>query len=72
MRPYETVTVRGVPIKKVRAVRVHGSGQELTYSTRCSIADNWFNPDPKGEVTIQVPEDVVDPFATVLELEMAE
>ncbi len=72
MRPYETVTVRGVPIKKVKGVRVFSSGQELTFSTRCAILDQWFNPNPLGEVTIDVPEEVIDSFATVLAVEMEE
>ena len=28
------------------------------------------NADPLGELTIRVPEDVLDPLATVIELEM--
>jgi alpha-L-fucosidase len=70
MRPYETVTVRGVPIKHVKSVRVLASGQELEFTTRCAILDQWFNRDPLGEVTITVPEEVVDSLATVLALEM--
>jgi alpha-L-fucosidase len=71
MRPYETVTVRGVPINQVKSVKVLASGQELAFTTRCAIIDQWFNPNPLGEVTIEVPEEVVDPLATVLALEMA-
>lgn len=70
MRPYETVTVRGVPIKHVKRVRVLASGRELAFSTRCAIIDQFFNPDPPGELTIQVPEDALDPLATVLAVEM--
>lgn len=70
MQPYETVTVRGLPIKRVRGVRVLASGQELAFHTRCAIADGWFKSDPLGEVTIEVPGDVVDPLATVLALEI--
>jgi hypothetical protein len=29
------------------------------------------NPDPLGELTIAVPEELVDPLATVIELEIA-
>lgn len=72
MRPYETVTVRGVPIKKVKSVRVVSSGRDLDFTTRCAILDQWFNPNPLGEVTIEVPEDVLDSFATVLALEIEE
>ncbi len=70
MRPYETVTVRGVPITHVKRVRVLASGRELEFSTRCAIIDQFFNPDPKGELTIRVPEEVIDPLATVLAVEM--
>ncbi len=71
MRPYETVTVRGVPIKHVKRVRVLASGQELAFTTRCAILDQFFNPDPPGELTIAVPEEALDPLATVLAVELA-
>ncbi|MEX0786626.1 MAG: alpha-L-fucosidase, partial [Dehalococcoidia bacterium] len=72
MRPYDTVSVRGVPIRRLRSVRVLGSGDELTFETRASIVDTFANPDPMGEVTIAVPEHAIDPHATVLALEFAE
>jgi len=71
MKPYETVTVRGVPIKRVRAARVVGSGRALEFAKRCSVLDRMFNADPMGEIAIRVPESEVDPVATVLELEIA-
>ena len=71
MRPYDTVTVRGVPIRRVRAVR------ELRERPRARAphallpsSTSMFNADPIGELTIRVPEDVLDPLATVLELEV--
>jgi hypothetical protein len=30
-----------------------------------------FNPDPLGELTIHVPGDVVDPWATVIAVDIA-
>lgn len=72
MRPYESVTVRGVPIKRVKKVTVLATGQELAFATRCAIVDSWFNKDPKGEVVITVPEEAVDSLATVLAVEWAE
>jgi len=71
MRPYETVTVRAVPIRRVRAVRALGSGMVLTHGGRCSIADTLFNPDPLGELTIEVPDAALDPYATVLAIDFA-
>jgi alpha-L-fucosidase len=70
LRPYDSVTVRGVPIRRVRAVREVGSGASLTYRTRASVSDEMFVADPLGEVTIDVPQELLDPFATVLELEI--
>ncbi len=70
MRPYESVTVRGVPIRRVKSVRVVASGEDLPFTTRAAIIDGWFKKDPLGEVTIAVPESAIDPHATVLALEI--
>ena len=71
MRPYESVSVRGVPVRRVRAVRELASGRALEHRARTSILDQMANADPLGELTIRVPEDVLDPLATVIELEIA-
>jgi alpha-L-fucosidase len=71
LRPYESVSVRGVPIRRVRAVRELKSGRALEHRGRTTILDQMANADPLGELTIRVPEDVLDPLATVIELEIA-
>lgn len=72
MRPYDAVTVRGVRIKRLRSVHALSNGAELSFRTRRPIADTMFNtPDPIGEAIIAVPEDAIDPYATVLRLEFA-
>lgn len=71
MRPYDTVTVRGLRTKRVRSVRALSTGAALDFTTRCSVIDTLFNPNPTGEVTISVPEDSNDPYATVLAIELA-
>jgi len=70
MRPYDSVTVRGLPIHRVTSARALSTGQPLKFTTRCSIADS-VNPDPPGEVTIDVPEAAIDPYATIIALEIA-
>ncbi len=72
MRPYDSVTVRGVHIRRVRSVRALATGEELPFTTRCSIIDGLFNADPLGELTIAVPERVVDDQATVLAVDFGE
>lgn len=71
-RPYESVTVRGLPIRRIARVRELGGGRRLDFATRCPVVDQLFNPDPTGEATIHVPADAIDPLATVLELELAD
>ncbi|HTO52981.1 MAG TPA: alpha-L-fucosidase [Myxococcota bacterium] len=71
MRPYDTVTVRGVPIRRVRQARVLASGRALEFDKRCSVLDRMFNADPQGEISIRVPESELDRDATVIELEIA-
>jgi len=69
-RPYETITVRGQPIKRVRQAIELRTGTKLDLSTRCPIIDELFNPDPTGEVTIRVPEALLDDLATVIALDV--
>ena len=71
MRPYDTVSVRGLPIRRVRSVRALGADRELAFTTRAPIIESLFGADPVGEVAITVPEDVVDPYATVLAIDVA-
>jgi alpha-L-fucosidase len=72
MRPYDAITVRGVPIRRIAKVRHLASGRALEFATRSTILDQLFNADPSGEATIRVPEDLIDPLATVIELEIAD
>ncbi len=69
MRPYDTVTVRGVPIKRVRSVRALATGSSLTFDTRCAIMDQLLSRDPLGELTITVPAADIDEHTTVLAIE---
>ena len=71
MRPYETASVRGVRIKRVRGVRALGTGEELKFRTRSSIPDQLLNSDPRGELTVAVPERAIDSHATVLAIDFA-
>ncbi len=69
-RPYDTVAVRGVPIRRVRAVTALGTGTVLDASGRCPVVDELFNGDPTGELTIRVPEAVLDPIATTIAVDV--
>jgi alpha-L-fucosidase len=71
MRPYDVVTVRGIELGRVRGVRHLATGTTLAYSTRATVLDRLArNPRAVGELWIECPESLVDPLATVLELEL--
>ena len=69
-RPYETVTARGLPVKRVRGVRELRTGTALEYSSRRAIFDELLDRDADGELKIAIPGSLVDPLATVIELEL--
>lgn len=70
MKPYETISVRGIPIKHIKSVSLLANGQELAYTSRCSIVDSILNSDPLGELTISIPESAIDPYVTVICIDM--
>jgi alpha-L-fucosidase len=69
-RPYDTIAVRGLPIRRVRRATELRTGTALDFTGRCPIIDELFNQDPTGEVTIRVPERVLDDLATVIALDV--
>ena len=69
-RPYESVTVRGLHVRRVRAVRELRSGTPLAHRPRLTIADQLFNADPSGDLVIDVPQTLLDPLCTVLAVDL--
>ena len=71
MQPYETVTVRGLPVCRVEQVTALGTGASLGFSTRTGVLEQLAY-DPDGELTVTVAGRDLDPLATVLALDLAE
>jgi alpha-L-fucosidase len=71
-RPYDTISVRGVRTKRVRAVTALSDGTALKFTSRCSLLDTFLNPDPLGELTIAVPVTSIDENATVIAVDFAD
>ncbi len=67
-RPYEAITVRGVPVKRLKSATLLSSGAELRFRSHTAIMES-FLPDPDGEITVFVPQDAIDEFATVVVLD---
>jgi alpha-L-fucosidase len=68
MRPYEQVSVRGLPIKRLASARI--GGRDLAFRGRATAEQELLSRDPIGEVLISVPEELIDPVATVIELRL--
>jgi alpha-L-fucosidase len=69
MRPVAPVSVRGVPVRHLKRIGVLGHDTELPFEIRIPVMDELMHVDGPGEVLIDVPEALLDPIATVLELE---
>jgi len=69
MRPYDAVTIRGVPVRRVRAVRALGTDTPLSFTTRTGIIEG-LAPDPDGKLTVAVPDEILDRNATVLAVDV--
>lgn len=70
MRPYEQIVVRGIRLSTITGVRLVSDGRALTHRTRMSVLEQLFSDDPVGEIVIDLPEDVLDPHATVVALDL--
>ena len=68
-RPYDSITVRGLPIRRIKRVVELASGVELDFETRAMILDQRL-PDPNGETQIRIPEHLLDEFATVVAVDI--
>jgi hypothetical protein len=61
--------VRGIPVKRVTQVTALGTGTELRYKRHTEIMQS-FLPDPTGEITVTVPANDIDEFATVIAIDI--
>ncbi len=69
-RPYDSVSVRGLPIRRIRSVSDLTTGTPLAHRSRAAILDELLLADPPGELTIDVPANLVDDLATVIAVEI--
>ena len=69
MKPYESVSVRGVKVKHVGDVRPLASTISLKVRKRISAADSLFNHDPVGELVIATPDSALDSLATIISID---
>jgi alpha-L-fucosidase len=66
MKPYESLSVRGVKVRHVGDVRPLGSAISLKLRRRIAAADTLFNRDPIGELVIATPDSALDSIATII------
>lgn len=68
-RPYDSISVRGVQVRRVRAATVLASGERMRTHRRGVVTEMMFNQDPVGELIVDVPEHAIDPLQTVIALD---
>ncbi|UUN30593.1 alpha-L-fucosidase [Streptomyces sp. FIT100] len=72
MRPYERITVRGMPVNRVRGVTLLGSGDPLVWTAHARLRDvHAASPDPTGELHIEIPSELLDGLCTVVAVDLA-
>jgi alpha-L-fucosidase len=69
-RPYESVAVRGLAVRRIAGVTDVASGTPLAHRTRMAVVDELLHPDPPGELIIDVPEDLLDDLCTVIAVDI--
>jgi alpha-L-fucosidase len=68
-RPYDSISVRGIRVRKVKTATVLATGQQLHTHKRGTVTEMMFNQDPVGELIIDIPESAIDPLQTVIALD---
>jgi alpha-L-fucosidase len=71
MRPYERITVRGLPVGRVQRVTLLSTGEELEWSTQTRKSDiHAASADPIGELRVVVPASSLDELCTVVAVDL--
>lgn len=72
LRPYDTVSLRGVPVRRITGIRNIATGTELDWTPVLSAQAHMTSDlDAAGEALIRVPEAELDWAATVLAVEFS-
>jgi alpha-L-fucosidase len=71
MRPYERITIRGLPVGRVRAVTLLNTGDALEWSTQSRKSDiHAASADPVGELRVTIPAESLDSLCTVVAVDL--
>ena len=67
MRPWDAITLAGIPVNRIDDVRVVGTQESLTFTTAASLPEVHRGAvDPLGELEIRIPSHVADSFMPVI------
>ena len=69
MRPFDTVTVRGLPVRRVRQVAQLATGTALSFTTRTGVLEQ-LERDPDGELVIDMANVDLDRLVPVLAVDV--
>jgi alpha-L-fucosidase len=57
MRPVGDVVARGLPVKRIRGVRLLATGASLPFRTNVEVHNGVVAPEPTGELFVDFPGD---------------
>ncbi|WZO53420.1 alpha-L-fucosidase [Microbacterium sp. LWH7-1.2] len=71
LQPYQHLTVRGVPVQRVRAVRVLGDARGLPFTAVPRLPDVHAGaPDPRGELVVEIPSELAAQLIPVIAIDL--
>ena len=71
-RPYEHLTVRGLPVGRIEQVTLLGTGQFLPWRAQPRLKDIHAGAtDPTGELHIDIDDSLLDPLCTVIAVDFS-
>ncbi|WP_433214434.1 alpha-L-fucosidase [Microtetraspora malaysiensis] len=72
MRPYERLTVRGLPIRRITDVRLLGVDGRLAWSVLPWLKEvHSGTGDPLGDLRVEIPSALLDPMCSVVVVDLS-
>ncbi|WP_279387792.1 alpha-L-fucosidase [Agromyces fucosus] len=69
LRPWDSITVSNIPVRRIESVHVVGDSRTLDFVGIASLPEvHAGKADPRGELVITIPPDVADLLAPVIDI----
>lgn len=71
LRPYASIVLRGIHIRRVQSARILSCSTSLKYTVRTTIENAMQQQDPIGDLTVYIPGRLLDSLATIVAVEFS-